>query len=135
MKVQLSQVQWGLVLKTGVLLYIVFFILSLGLSLLLLAVINWGHVEPHSAFQAFTWITAFLALVVIGYGTSRIARKVENAAPLHGLLVGLVVALISLLLDLVFRREINLVELLLSAAVVAAGWLGGVLGSRRREQS
>jgi putative membrane protein (TIGR04086 family) len=135
MKAQLSQVHWGLVLKTGILLYILISILGLGLSLLLLAFLNWGHVEPHSAFQAFSWITALLVIGVTGYGASRVARKVECAAPLHGLLVGLVVALISLLLDLVLSGGIDPVGLLLSVAVVAAGWLGGVLGSRRREQS
>ena len=135
MKAQFSHVRWGRVLLTGVLLYILIFIFSLGLSLLLLAFLNWGHVDPHSAFQAFTWITALLVLGVTGYGASRVARKVESAAPLHGLLVGLVVALISLLLGLVFRREINLVGLVLSVLVVAVGWLGGVLANRGRAKS
>ena len=74
-------------------------------------------------------------IVVTGYGALRVAGKVERAAPLHGFLVGLVVALISLLLDLVFSREINLMGLVLYVLMVAAGLLGGVLGNRRREQS
>jgi putative membrane protein (TIGR04086 family) len=135
MKARLSQVHWDLVLKTGVLLYILTFILGLGLSLLLLAFLNWGHVDSHSAPQAFSLITALLVIAVTGYGALRVARKVERAAPLHGFLVGLVVALISLLLDLIFSREIDLVGLVLYVLMVAAGLLGGVLGSRRREQS
>lgn len=131
MKARLSQVHWNLVLKTAVLLYILTFVLGLGLSWLLQALLNWGHVGPQSVFQASSLITAFLTVVVTGYGALRVARKVERAALLHGFFVGLVVALISLLLDLVFRREIELVGLVLYVLMVAAGSLGGVLGSRR----
>ena len=135
MRARLSQVHWGLVLKTAVLLYILIFILGLGLSLLMLALYNWGHVDSPIAFQAYVWISALLVLVMIGYGTSRVARKIKSAAPLHGLLIGLVLALISLLLDLIFRSEINMLGLLQYVLMVAAGWVGGVLGSRNRAQS
>jgi len=131
MKTRLSQVHWDLVLKAGVLLYILTFILGLGLSLFLPAFLNWGHLDPHSAFQAISLITVLLVIVVTGYGALWVARKVERAALLHGFLVGLVVALISFLLDLVFSRQINLVGLVLYVLMVAAGLLGGVLGSRR----
>lgn len=138
MKTQLSQVHWRLVLKIGVLLYILIFLLGLGLSLLFLAFINWAHVDSQIAFQAYIWISALLVLMLTGYGTSRVARKIGSAAPLHGLLIGLVLALISLLisllLDLIFSREINMVGLLQYVLMVAAGWVGGVLGSRKREQ-
>jgi putative membrane protein (TIGR04086 family) len=72
---------------------------------------------------------------VTGYGALHVARRVELAALLHGLLVGLLVALISLLLDVLFIRAIELVGLGLYVLMVAAGLLGGVLGSRRQEQS
>jgi len=123
---QFSQVHWGRVLLIGVLLAILFLILNLVLSFLLLAFLNWGHMDPHSAIRAFSWILAFLAILLTGYGAFRVARKVESAAPLHGLLVGLVAALIFFLIDLV-----ALVPFVL---MVAAGWLGGVLGSRVRSR-
>lgn len=130
MKARLSQVHWTLVLKTAVLLYILTFLLGTGLSLLLQAFFNGGHVDPQ-AFQVFFLITALLVIVVTGYGALRVARKVEHAALLHGFLVGLVVALISLLLDVGFSREFNLVGLVLYVLMVLAGLAGGVLGSRR----
>jgi hypothetical protein len=49
--------------------------------------------------------------------------------------VGLAVALISFLLDVLFIRAIELVGLALYGLMVAAGLLGGILGSRRRAQS
>jgi hypothetical protein len=58
---------------------------------------------------------------------------VENAALVHGLLVGLLVALISLVLDVLFIRAMKLIGLGLYVLMVAAGLLGGVVG-RRREQ-
>src|SRR5437763_17098902 len=117
MKARLSQVHWDLVLKTGVLLYILTFILGLGVSLLLPAFLNWGHLDPHSIFQAFSLITTLLVIVVTGYGALRVAGKVERADLLHGFLVGLVVALISLLLDLAFGRDVNLLGLVLYVLV------------------
>ena len=131
MKARLSQVHWDLVFKASVLVYILTFILGLGLSLLLPAVLNWGHMDQQSAFQAVSLISSLLVIVVTGYGALWVARKVERAAPLHGFLVGLVVALISFVLDLVFSGKIDPVGLVFYVLMVAAGWLGGILGSRR----
>ncbi|HEX6605808.1 MAG TPA: TIGR04086 family membrane protein [Chloroflexia bacterium] len=131
MKAQLSQVRWDLVLKTSILIYILTFILGVGLSLLLPPVFNWGHIDPERAVQAVVLIGPVLVIVVTGYGAWWVARKVEHAALLQGLLVGVVVALISFLLDVAFSMRIDPVGLLFYALMIAAGWLGGSLGSRR----
>jgi putative membrane protein (TIGR04086 family) len=60
-----------------------------------------------------------------------VARKVEHAALLQGFLVGVVVAVLSFLLDVAFSMRIDEVGLVLYALMVAAGLLGGILGSRR----
>jgi len=130
MKAQLSQVQWGLVLKTAVVLYLLTLILGLGLSLLLQVFLNRSHLDQ-GAIQSFTVITALLVVVVTGYGALWVARKVDRAATLHGFLVGMVVALISFLLDLAFSGAIHSVGLVLYVLMVASGLLGGVLGRRR----
>lgn len=132
MKSRLSHIHWGLVLMTAIVVYILTFILGLGVSLLLLTLPNRSS---QSTFQAFSLITALLVIGVTGYGAWWVARKVEHAALLHGFLVGLAVALISLVLDLFFRRELNPFGLVLYVLMIAAGLLGGVLGSIRREQS
>jgi putative membrane protein (TIGR04086 family) len=128
-------VHWDLVLKTAVLVYIVTFILGLALSVPLLAFLSWSHMDSQSAFQASSLITALFVIIVTGCGALWVARRVESAALVHGFLVGLVVALISLLLDLLFIRAIELLGLGLYVLMVAAGLLGGVLGRRRPEQS
>jgi putative membrane protein (TIGR04086 family) len=81
--------------------------------------------------QYVYWITFVLQLLLtVGSGVW-IARKVERDAPLQGLLRGLVIALIFLPFSLSFIYP-ALVELVGFVLTVAAGWLGGVLGSRRR---
>ena len=131
MKAQLSLLRWDLVLKTAVLIYILTFILGVGWSLLLPPVLNWSRVDPQSAVQTVALITPLLVIVVTGYGAWRVARKVEHAALLQGFLVGVVVAVLSFLLDVAFSMRIDAVGLVLYALMVAAGLLGGILGSRR----
>ena len=139
---QFSHLHWGRVLLTGVLIVILVVILNT-----VLPVIGWvWHTTDRLLFyQVVTWSSLVLELLVIGGGALWVARKVERAAPLHGLLVGLVAALLLLFfspdvtnffhgsypgkLDLLVRA---LVSFVLRAA---AGWLGGVLGSRGRKQS
>ncbi len=131
MKGRLSQVHWRLVLTMSVLVYVLTLVLGLGVSLFLPTLFNWGHLDAQSALRAASLITALVVVVVTGYGAWWAARRVARAAPLHGLLVGLVVALISFLLDVGFSRRLDPVGLVLYVLMVAAGWLGGILASRR----
>ena len=131
MKARLSQVHWDLVLTTSLLVYIGTLILGLVLSLIWPAFLNLGLINPQGVALAGSVITGLLVIVVTGLGAWWIARKVVLEALLHGFLVGVIVALISFLLDLAFSRRIDPVGLVLYALMVAAGLLGGILGSRR----
>jgi putative membrane protein (TIGR04086 family) len=135
MRARLAQVRWALVLKTSVLLYLVTLVLGLAVSFPLLAIIGWARLDSSRAIQASFLITAALVLAVTGYGALWVARRVERAPLLHGFLVGLMFALFSFLLDLLFRPTIELTGLALYVLMIASGVLGGALGSRRREQS
>ncbi len=133
MKAQFSHVHWGRVLLTGVLVAILVAILTT--VLFLLAIYVWGDQAP-IAFQVTFWGHSILALLLTVGGGVWVARKVEREAPLHGLLVGLVAALILFLFS-VFQVRFYLVplETYVLILMVVAGWLGGVLGSRGREKS
>jgi putative membrane protein (TIGR04086 family) len=132
MVARLSQVRWDLVAIAAVLIYIVTFVLGVALSLPLLAFLNWTGLDPDSASLASALISALVVILVTGFGAMWVARRVERAALLHGFLVGLAVALLSLALDVLFR-PLTPVGLLLYTVMVAAGLLGGMLGRRRRE--
>jgi hypothetical protein len=83
---------------------------------------------------ASSLISAFVVFGVTGYGALWVARRVASAALVHGVIVGLLVALLSLVLDVLFIRAVKLIGLGLYVLMVAAGLLGGVVGSRRQEQ-
>ncbi len=133
MKAQLSQVHWGRVLLTSVL--VVILVVILNTVLRVLATHVWGQPDQAQiAIQVSSWSTYILLLLLTGSGAVWVAGKVEREAPLHGLFVGLVVGLILFLLSRGFGSPIlvALVTLVLNAA---AGLLGGVLGSRGRGRS
>jgi putative membrane protein (TIGR04086 family) len=132
MNAQFSQVHWGRVLLISVLLVVLIFILNLVLSFFFLAFLNWGRLDPHISIQVFSLITTVLAILLTVYCALRVARKVDSAAPLHGLLVGLVAALILFLAGLIFTGGFDLMAIVPYVLMVAAGWLGGVLGRRRQ---
>jgi len=132
MKALFSDVHWGRVLLTGVLLVILDVILNT--VLLLLATHIWSQPDQAQiAIQVSSWSSYILVILLTVGGAVWVARKVEREAPLHGLLVGLVVALILLILSVGFGSPL-LMALLTFDLNLAAGWLGGVLGSRGRKK-
>ena len=132
MKALFSDVHWGRVLLTGVLLVILDVILNT--VLLLLATHIWSQSDQAQiAIQVSSWSSYILVILLTVGGAVWVARKVEREAPLHGFLVGLVVALILLILSVGFGSPL-LMALLTFDLNLAAGWLGGVLGSRGRKK-
>ena len=132
MKALFSEVHWGRVLLTGILLVILDVILNT--VLLLLATHIWSQPDQAQiAIQVSSWSSYILVILLTVGGAVWVARKVEREAPLHGLLVGLVVALILLILSVGFGSPL-LMALLTFDLNLAAGWLGGVLGSRGRKK-
>lgn len=129
MKDLFSDVHWSLVLLTGIV--VVILIVVLNTVSLLLATYMWNQPnQAQIAIQVSSWSTYILLMLLTFGGAVWVARKVEREAPLHGLLVGLVVALILFLLSRGFGSPV-LFALLTFVLNLAAGYLGGVLGSRR----
>ncbi len=132
MKALFSDVHWSRVLLTGVLLVILDVILNT--VLLLLATHIWSQRDQAQiAIQVSSWSSYILVILLTVGGAAWVARKVEREAPLHGFLVGLVVALILLIISVGFGSPL-LMALLTFDLNLAAGWLGGVLGSRGRKK-
>lgn len=134
MRAGLAQAHWPLILIASVAIYIVTLLLGIVMSFPVLAFLNSGRLDSSSASRVSFVLTAALVIIVTGYGSLLVARRVEHAAMLHGFLVGLVVAVLSLALDWLFRGMLEPTGLILYALMVASGALGGVLGSRRRAQ-
>ena len=78
------------------------------------------------------WSTFVLQLLLtVGCGLW-LAQNVEREPPLHGLLMGLFTALIFLTFSISFNVAALVVPVIF-VLTVAAGWLGGFLGSPRRQ--
>jgi putative membrane protein (TIGR04086 family) len=125
LRARLAQVRWALVLKTAALVYLVTLVLGLAASFPLRALLGWWRLDSSRAFRVSFLITAALALAVTEFGALWVARRVERAPLQHGFLVGLVVALLSFLLDLLFHPAIELTGLALYVLMIVSGVLGG----------
>jgi hypothetical protein len=141
MKARFSHVRWSGVLLTSTL--VIMLAVLLNTVLLLLASSVWG---PRTVIVLLvaSWSTSILTILLTVGAAVWVGRKVEREAPLHGLLIGLVAALIlfifnPLLTDFfqgAYRGRLDLLVAALAGffLIVAAGWLGGVLSSRGQEK-
>ena len=130
MKAQLAQMRWGRVLLTGFLIVILVFILNS--VLYSLATHIWSQSDQsQTAIEFSSWSTYILLLLLTFGGAVWVAHTVEREPLLNGLLMGTVVGFLICLLSLGFGSPIlrSLVTLVLN---MAAGYLGGFLGSRGR---
>ena len=132
MKAQLLHLQWGRAFLTALLVLILVIIFS--------AVLDWVAVhvwtQPDQQLmlvQFLYWGTFVLQLMLTVVCGLWLAGNVERKAPLHGLLMGLFTALFFLTFSISFR-DTTLVAAISFVLTVAAGWLGGVLGSRGRQK-
>lgn len=124
----LSKVRWGRVLLAGVVTHVANVVVAVLLIVIytLLAVgpqrdPSGGITDP-LASQVATWPVPILTLFAAVWA----ARKAEPAtAALHGLLVGFLVAVIF---GVLYFGLFNLWGLLLFALIIAAGFVGGLLG-------
>ncbi len=130
MKAHFSQMHWSRVLLTGVL--VVILVVILNTVLLVLATHLWSQPDQALiAMQVSAWSTYILLLLLTFGGAVWVARTGEREPLLHGLLMGVVVGLILCLLSLGFGSPV-LRALVTFVLIMAAGCLGGLLGSRGR---
>ena len=127
LKVQFSQMQWGRVLLIGVLVVILVIILNLVLPVLANHV--WSQSDQAQiAMQVSAWSTYILLFLLTFGGAFWAARTVEIEPLLHGVLIGLFVGIVICILTMGFGSPV-LMALVTLVLIMAAGCLGGLLGS------
>ena len=138
MKSNWSDIQWGKVLVAGVvapLVSMVLLILVITVYATSLAIQARG--QPNQlliekfANQVAGWVGPVLPILLTVGGAAWVMRKVDMGADRHGLLVGLVAAILVLIISLAFSGSLGLTALVGFVLTVASGWLGGRLSSRR----
>ena len=70
------------------------------------------------------WLEMLLTLAV----AISVARRVGNARIMHGLVIGALAGILSVLVTLPFGGRLGLHNLLFFLIVVGLGWLGGFIG-------
>src|SRR5262245_47250683 len=103
---QFSQAKWVRVLLTALVVYIlsfvaVFAVVTVYASILAFQARGAPDGEMINAFanQYAPWVGPIALFLFTVLGAMHIARRVETAVPLHGILVGMVAGLMNLLLD------------------------------------
>ncbi len=125
----LSSVRWGRILLASIATHVI----NLAVTVLAVVVYAMASTLPSGGEPGFvdqiaggtaTWGVPVLTF----FAAAWVPRKVEaETAVLHGLLVGLIVAVIF---GLLFFWPFDLATLVLFALTVAAGCLGGLVGRR-----
>ena len=128
MRAQLLHLQWGRAFLTALLVVILVIIFSAVLDLVAIHIWSQPNQEPTFRTVVF-WGTLVLQLLLTVVCGLWLAGNVERKAPLHGLLMGLFSALFFITFSISFK-DTTLVVAISFVLTVAAGWLGGVLGSR-----
>jgi len=142
MKIQWSAIRWKPVLLAGIIppvlsMIVVFLIVAVfaaGLAIQARGQPDQARINQF-ANQVSPWVAPGLSiLLTVGAGLW-VARRAGEMAQLHGLLTGVIVALIIFILDRVFGGAFNLIDALTFVLTLAAGWVGGWLGSRVRSKA
>jgi hypothetical protein len=130
MKARLLHLQWGRAFLTALLVLILVIIFSAVLDWV--AVHVWTQPDQQLMLKQFLiWSTFVLQLLLTVGGGLWLAGNVKREPALHGLLMGLFTAIIFLTFSISFNVGALVVPIIF-VLTVAAGWLGGFLGSLRR---
>ena len=133
MTAQLSQIKWGRVLLTTAAEYILSFLM---VFLIVTAYATYLAFQARGApdqvmITAFAnqyapWIGPISLILFTALGAMWMARRLEAAVPLHGVILGVLASLVNIIFD-----GLSLNSLLTTILTVAAGWLGAQMSARK----
>lgn len=130
---QFSQIKWARVILTALAVYLLsflfVFLIVTGYATLL--AFQARGAPDQNMIQAFAnqyapWLGPISLIVFTVFGAMRMARRVETAIPLHGILLGALTRLVNILFG-----GFGLASLAVTALTIAAGWFGSKLGARK----
>ncbi len=133
MTTQLSQIKWVRVVLTALAVYIASF---LTVFLIVTGYASYLGFQTRGApdqamIEAFAsqyapWIGPISLVLFTILGAMWLARRVGNAVELHGLVLGVLVSLVSIIFD-----ALSVSTLVTIVLTIGAGWLGSKLSARQ----
>jgi hypothetical protein len=129
---QLSQIKWGRVFLTALVVlllsfFTVFIVVTTYAFYLAFQARGAPNVGMINAFanQNAPWLGQIILILFTYLGARHAARRAETAAQPNGIVVGVLAGLINFIID--GLRSFSLVNLLTVILAIGAGWLGGRL--------
>jgi hypothetical protein len=78
------------------------------------------------------WLGPLVGLLLTFIAAAWTARRVPLHKAFHGLLIGIVVAIVTLAIDAIGGLKLS--DLIGFVLAIVAGWLGGIVGAGRRQE-
>ena len=132
MTTELSQIKWGRVIVTALVVCIAsflmtFLIVTIYASMLAFQVRGAPDQTLIMAFadQYAPWLGPISLILFTFLGALYLASRMDNAVTLHGIVLGVLVSLANIVLD-----GLSLITLAVTFLIVAAGWIGSTLRAR-----
>jgi len=133
MTTQLSQIKWGRVIMTALVVVVAGFLMTFLIVTVYASILAFQArgAPDQTLIMAFAdqyapWIGPISLILFTILGALHIARRVDNAVALHGIVLGGLVGLANIVLD-----GLSLSTIAVTILIVAAGWLGTRLSSRK----
>ncbi len=136
-----SKIRWGSIFLWSIPAFVLTFILVMIVIMAYAMVLGFqARGAPAQALIAQfattfgMWGGLVITLLLTFFAAILVARKAKPAAQLNGLIVGIVVAVLSLFWDVMFPESFGLTTVIFTILTVAAGWLGGGVMSKKKVQ-
>jgi len=130
---QLSQIKWGRVILTTLVVYIfsfltIFVVVTAYATSLAFQARGAPDRAMITAFanQNAPWIGPISLILFTVLGARHMARRVESAISLHGMILGALTGIVNMLFD-----GFGLGTFIIIILTISAGWLGSKLGARK----
>ena len=132
MTTQLSQLKWGRVIVTALVVFVASFLLTFLIVTVYASILAFqARGAPDMAMinafadQYAPWLGPISLIVFTFLGALHIARRVDSSVTFHGVASGVLVSLANIILD-----GLSLSTLAVTILIVAAGWIGSMLRAK-----
>jgi hypothetical protein len=139
MKIDFSEISWRRVILAGVASPVVgFMFLVLAVTLYTVGIaLRTGRFDQTIISKFLTQIgpsaTPIILMITTVWSAMHVSRRATSERTLHGSLVGFVAAVPALVIGLVLAGTFDLTVLGLGVLTIAAGYIGGQMGSQEQQ--